>query len=202
MKFNPMKYLPKKWIQANGNFVPQLRIPLLMVVYTLLGIYLFWHGQPLICKCGYVSLWGEGSQNSQQIADWYSLAHFLHGVIIALIFRVFFPKVPLRYAFLVGIVTAVSWEVIEHTAYVLDRFRTETISLGYFGDAVINSMCDATIMSIGLYTATRLRTYQILILIFVFELLALIFSHDSLILSTIMLIHPIPAIKAWQLAGL
>jgi hypothetical protein len=151
---------------------------------------------------GYVSLWGTGSENSQQIADWYSLAHFLHGVIIALIFRMFFPKVPLRYAFLAGIVTAVLWEVIEHTEYVLNRFRTETISLGYFGDAVINSMCDAIIMSIGLYTATRLRTYQIFILIFVFELLALIFSHDSLILSTIMLIHPIPAIKAWQLTAI
>jgi hypothetical protein len=192
---------PAKWIQKNGNIVPHIRIIILAIAYSGLGLYLFIHGQPLICPCGYVEFWGTGSGLSQQIADWYSLSHFLHGMLIVLIWRVFFPKVPMRYAFLAGIVTAVSWEVIEHTNYVMERFRQDTASTGYYGDAVINSMSDATIMSIGLYIATRLRIYHILIVFAVLEIVGLLAYRDSLILSTIMLIHPIEAIKVWQLGG-
>lgn len=194
--------IPSRWIQANGNLIPHVRIALLVIVYALLGLYLLWHGQPLICKCGYVKLWENdvmSAGNSQHIADWYSLSHFLHGMLIVLGWRLFFPKLPMRYAFLTGVATAVSWEVVEHSSYVMERFRESTISLGYYGDAVINSMSDATIMSIGLYTATRLSIKHILLIILLFESLSVAFAHDSLILSTIMLIHPIDAVRAWQL---
>ena len=194
--------IPTTWIQANGNLVPRVRLLLLFVAYVSMGAYLYFQGQPLICECGYIKIWENeimSSGNSQHIADWYTLSHFLHGVLIVLIWRLFFPKLPMRYAFLIGIVTAVSWEVIEHTDYVLERFREATISLGYFGDSVLNSVADAIFMSIGLYTATRLRLAHIFVVFFVLEVISATFARDSLLLSTLMLVHPVEEVKTWQM---
>jgi len=193
---------PTTWIQANGNLIPQVRLPMLFVAYVALGAYLFWIGQPLICECGYIKIWENeiiSSGNSQHIADWYTLSHFLHGVLIVMLWRFLFPRLPMRYAFLAGVVTAVSWEVIEHTEFVLNRFREATISFGYRGDSVLNSMMDSIFMSIGLYTATLLRLRNIIILFLTVELISASFARDSLILSTLMLLYPIESVKTWQM---
>ena len=193
---------PTTWIQANGNLIPQVRLPMLFVAYVALGAYLFWIGQPLICECGYIKIWENeiiSSGNSQHIADWYTLSHFLHGVLIVMIWRIFFPRLPMRYAFLAGIVTAISWEVIEHTEYVLSRFREATISLGYHGDSVLNSVSDSIFMSLGLYTATRLTLKHVIALFIFIEIISATFARDSLTLSTLMLLHPIESVKEWQM---
>ena len=116
-----------------------------------------------------------------------------------MLWRFLFPRLPMRYAFLAGVVTAVSWEVIEHTEFVLNRFREATISFGYRGDSVLNSMMDSIFMSIGLYTATLLRLRNIIILFLTVELISASFARDSLILSTLMLLYPIESVKTWQM---
>ena len=89
----------------------------------LIGVTLFARGQPLICKCGYVQFWVGSvfsSENSQHIANWYTLSHIVHGMLIVLAGRLIAPKWNFRTLVAIAIVTGVAWEIIEHTDWVLN----------------------------------------------------------------------------------
>lgn len=169
--------------------------------FFVIGLTLWAWGQPLICSCGEVKLWVHSifdGGNSQHIADWYTLSHILHGVLIALIGRLVFPRLGFEPLFLVAIVTGVGWEVIEHTNWVLDAFRATTINAGYLGDSVLNAVSDYLFMMAGFFTAYHLRIPLVLLGVVGLELIAGFFGRDNLTLSTIQLIAPIEAIDDWQ----
>jgi len=87
----------------------------------IIGFTLWAWGQPFICTCGEIKLWVPtifDGGNSQHIADWYTLSHILHGVLIALLGRLFFKGLGFNALFLTAIVTGIGWEVIEHTNWV------------------------------------------------------------------------------------
>lgn len=169
-------------------------------VFVIGGVLWLW-GQPLICTCGEVKLWVGSvfdSGNSQHIADWYTMSHILHGVLIALIGRLVFPRVGFEWLLLTAIVTGVGWEIVEHTDFVLEAFRATTINQGYTGDSVLNAVADYIWMMGGFFAASAMRTIFVLIVVAGLELTAAISARDSLVLSTIMLVYPLEGIEDWQ----
>ena len=172
---------------------------------TLGGLTIFltlWSwGQPLICTCGEVKLWINSiwsSGNSQHIADWYTLSHIVHGLMIVPIGRVIFPRVTFPWLFAVALVTGVAWEIVEHTNFVLDQFRATTVNQGYLGDSVLNAVADYVFMMAGFFVGWMMRPLWTLALIVTLELSAAMIARDSLILEAVMLVHRFEVIEEWQ----
>ena len=91
-----------------------------------------------------------------------------------------------------------SWEVIENTSWLIDRYRGTTVSLDYYGDSVINSVSDTLAMVLGFVFASRARVPAVIGVAMLFELFTGYMIHDNLTLNIAQLIRPIPAISAWQ----
>jgi len=168
------------------------------------GLVLVAIGHPTICTCGYVKLWHgvvNSSENSQHVTDWYTFSHIIHGFLfyyaVWLISR---GRLPFALALLVAMILEITCEIIENTPFFIDRCRTETISLSYFGDSAINSMSDTLAAVFGFFLASRLPVWMTVVLAISMELFVGYFVHDNLTLNIIMLIHPFEAIKAWQAA--
>ncbi|WP_341863051.1 DUF2585 family protein [Gymnodinialimonas sp. 57CJ19] len=167
----------------------------------LIALTLAFWGQPWICTCGTVRLWVGSiwdTGNSQHIADWYTLSHILHGVLIALIGRALLPRVPFNWLFATAIVTGVGWEIIEHTDWVLGQFRATTVNQGYVGDSILNAVADYLWMLAGFFAAWSLRVSVTLALVALLELTAGLIGRDNLTLSTLQLVYPVEAISDWQ----
>ena len=170
---------------------------------AIVALWLWAVGQPWICTCGTIKLWDGNifsSGNSQHIADWYTLSHVLHGVLIVLVGRIVAPRVRMTTLLYVAVITGVAWEVIEHTPWVLDRFRAATINQGYVGDSILNACCDFLWMMLGFLLASRMSQWGAVALIIVFEITSTLAARDSLALTTLMVIWPIDAVAEWQKA--
>ena len=170
---------------------------------ALIGVTLFQWGQPLICTCGYVQFWVGSvfsSGNSQHIADWYTLSHVVHGLLIVLLGRILLPTWSSQSLLVIAVVTGVAWEIIEHTDWVLNRFRAATLYQGYFGDSVLNAVFDYLWMLAGFFLARSISTAAIVGLILCLELTAAIVARDCLTLTTLMVIYPLESVEEWQQA--
>ena len=162
-------------------------------------------GRLPICECGYVRLWvGDPNtpDNSQHVADWYTLSHVVHGFLFYGLLWLVLPRrigFAARLALAVGI--EVSWELLENTDFVINRYRETTISLDYFGDSVLNSVFDTLWMAAGFVLAARLPWKATAALAVALELLAAWAIRDNLTLNILMLVHPSEAVRAWQAGG-
>ena len=168
-----------------------------------IGVTLFAWGQPLICTCSYVQIWVGSifsSGNSQHIADWYSLSHILHGMVVVLAGRLLFPRWSFQLLFAIAIFTGAAWEIFEHTDWVLNRFRAATLYQGYRGDSVLNAVFDYLWMLSGFFLAYAMRTPWIILVIICLEITAAFFARDCFALTTLMVIFPIDAVENWQQA--
>lgn len=169
----------------------------------VIGVTLWAWGQPLICDCGYVKVW-EGyiwsSGNSQHIADWYSLSHVVHGMLIILVGRLLRGGLSFSALFALAIVTGVAWEIIEHTDWVLGRFRDVTVYQGYIGDSVLNAVMDYVWMWVGFFGAAALSTVGVGALVVVLEILGAVFGRDCLTFTTVQIVYPLDVIEDYQQA--
>jgi hypothetical protein len=143
----------------------------------------------------------NSSHNSQYMTDPYSFSHVTHGILLYALTWLFARRLPVRVRALIVVALEALWEIVENTNTVIERYRAATISLHYYGDSVMNSMCDILSCMVGFGIAYLLPPRVSLILVIVLELTLALWIRDGLFLNIVMLIHPIPAIKAWQAGG-
>ena len=168
----------------------------LAVVALRLEGHIWW------CRLGGVSPWSgnvHSSHNSQHLADAYSLSHVLHGMILCGVLAWAVPRVPKGWRLVITVAVESAWEVAENTPMVIARYRATTMSLGYDGDSVLNSLGDIVACVVGFALASRLGLWRSLAVIVVVEVAMLVWIKDNLTLNVVMLAHPIEAVKAWQM---
>jgi hypothetical protein len=92
-----------------------------------------------------------------------------------------------------------SWEVVENTNYVINRYREATISLDYFGDSIANSFFDIACCGLGFWIAYKVKFLWAALLFVFTELVLLFWIRDSLLMNILMLVWPLDAVKQWQM---
>lgn len=161
-------------------------------------------GRTMFYKNGPVRLWSgdiNSDQNSQQISDPYTFTHIIHGAAFYGLTRLIPATRPLGAAIVATVTLETAWEVYENTDQVINRYRAETVSLGYYGDSMLNSFFDIGACLLGFALAWRKRPLITLSWVIVVEVVLALWIRDNLTLNILMLIHPIQAIKAWQMGA-
>ncbi len=172
-----------------------------LAIVVIAAAILLAMGRNPICTCGTVDLWvGErdSSRTSQMLIDWYSLSHVVHGLLFYALLWVVARRYPIEWRFLTALLIEASWEVIENTPWIIDRYRTATAALGYNGDSVLNSLADIAMMVLGFLVARKLPVWASVALLVVLEVVPLFVIRDNLTLNVWMLLAPDNSIAAWQ----
>jgi MFS family permease len=90
---------------------------------------------------------------------------------------------------------------MENSPIIINRYRAATISLGYEGDSIINSIGDVISYLIGFWVAAKLSWKWSVAIFSVVELAMLWLIRDNLALNVLQLLWPIDAIRNWQAGG-
>ena len=167
------------------------------------------YGQPAIAASGHVLLWvsdPRSADTSQQLADWYSFSHLIHGFIFFGLLRLFVPRLPLGARLLMAMSIEIGWEALENSPPVIQHYRRQALAAGYVGDSILNSVSDTVMMSTGFLIASRLRAPFVIALALAFELFTAWAIRDNLTLNIVNLTAPadwapIRAIHDWQSGG-
>ena len=172
-----------------------------LAIVVIAAVILLAMGRNPICACGTVDLWvgsRDSPKTSQMLLDWYSLSHIVHGLLFYAALWLVARRWPVEWRFLAALLIECSWEVIENTPWIIDRYRTATAALGYTGDSVLNSLADIGMMALGFLAARKLPVWASVALLIVLETLPLFVIRDNLTLNVWMLLWPTDGMRAWQ----
>ena len=182
-----------KWLGAGVLFAAA-------VVFVLRSMGRVWW-----CKCAEFHPWiGDtwSMHNSQHLLDPYSLSHMQHGMLFyGALFWLAGSRLSVKFRCAIALALEATWEIAENTPWMIEKYRTATVSLDYFGDSIVNSSSDIVSCAVGWCLATYLPGRLTIALFLAIEIGMLFWIRDSLSLNVIMLLFSSDAIKAWQMGG-
>ena len=187
--------------EAEKLFSRRAGIAAVALVAVFAGL-LWLEGRPGWCKYGF-GFWSAAWTHctSQNLADPYSLTHFLHGVLFFWMLRPLAGRIGLPWRLVAALVLEIGWELLENSPWVIEKYRQDTASLDYTGDSIVNSLGDVAATMLGFAFASRVNWKVALVVLVVVEVGLVFFIRDSLTLNVVMLFWSPEAVKAWQLGG-
>src|ERR1700712_784055 len=149
-----------RWIEQYGTYgAAALLLAIQIAVLHALG-------QPFLAASGHFMLWVNdpfSKDMSQQIADWYSFSHLIHGMIFFGLLYLIAPRLPLGARLLIAMGVEIGWEIAENSPAVIQHYRQQALAAGYVGDSILNSLSDTLMMSIGFFFASRVRARYVVL---------------------------------------
>ncbi len=184
-----------------SKYLPYL---IALVVIIIAGLIEWSSGRLPLGPDGTFAWWSAdiwSASCSQRVADAYSFSHIIHGIVFFGFLWLVARRVPIGWRYLIAVLIETGWELLENSPIIINRYREATMALGYAGDSILNSVSDILMMSLGFLLAARLPVWVTVLLVVVMEVGCALWIRDNLTLNVIMLIHPIEAIKVWQMGG-
>jgi len=159
---------------------------ILVIVTIIVAKILLLHlmGRPLTCNCGVVKLWQGGldpNQNSQQFADHYSLLHAVFGMVLFQWLAWIRPDWSIARLIVVVAASSATWEIMENTPIIIERFGMLGSDLHYNGDSILNSVGDTIFVLVGAAVAMKLSHLAALLLATAIEITVYVLIGDSIL---------------------
>ncbi|KAF0126749.1 MAG: hypothetical protein FD148_2107 [Methylocystaceae bacterium] len=158
-------------------------------------------GRPFLCACGEFKLWeGDAASPclSQQLTDWYSFTHVIHGVLFYFLLWLAAPGLSFGQRFMIALALEVGWEILENTPFAIRHYRKQPPAQDYAGDSIVNSLADTLAMALGFLLAWRLPVLAVIAISVLLEVGVALNIRDNFTLNVLSFIYPFEFIRRWQ----